>query len=96
MLFLQALHPHYKAIIDLFVSKQKDISITTINSIVSDAKYMDELAFLALTANLVLPQIVRPTSKTYLSDGAICQISSDFRQSYDAPKVTIRHKMSYS
>jgi hypothetical protein len=45
MLFLQALHPCYKAIIDLFASTQKDISIATINSIVSDAKFLDELAF---------------------------------------------------
>jgi hypothetical protein len=34
MLFLQALHPHYKAIIDLFASKQKDISVAPINSFV--------------------------------------------------------------
>jgi hypothetical protein len=46
MLFLRALHPCYKAIINLFASKQKDISIAMIDSIVSDAKYMDELAFL--------------------------------------------------
>ena len=58
MLFLRALHPHYKAIIDLFASKQKDISITTINSIVSDAKYMDELAFLGTNRNLVLPRMI--------------------------------------
>jgi hypothetical protein len=45
MLFLQALHPHYKEKIDLFASTQKDISIATIDSIVSDAKFMDELAF---------------------------------------------------
>jgi hypothetical protein len=45
MLFLRALHPYYKAIIDLFASTQKDISIATINSIVSDAKFMDELDF---------------------------------------------------
>jgi hypothetical protein len=38
-------HPHCKAIINLFASTQKDISIATINSIVSDAKFMDELSF---------------------------------------------------
>jgi hypothetical protein len=37
MLFLRALHPCYKAIIDLFASKQKDISVTSIDSIISDA-----------------------------------------------------------
>jgi hypothetical protein len=46
MLFLQVLHPCYKGIIELVASKQKDISIATIDYIISDAKYMDELAFL--------------------------------------------------
>jgi hypothetical protein len=45
-LFLRALHPCYKAITDLFASKQKDISIAMIDCIISDAKYMDEVAFL--------------------------------------------------
>jgi hypothetical protein len=58
MLFLWALHPCYKAIIDLLASKQKDISIAMINSIVSDAKYMDELAFLGTNRNLVLPRMI--------------------------------------
>jgi hypothetical protein len=53
VLFLQALYPCYKAIINLFTSKQKEISIAMIHSIISDAKYMDELAFLGtLMANL--------------------------------------------
>ena len=38
MLFLWALHPCYKAIINLFASKQKDILVTTINSIISNSK----------------------------------------------------------
>ncbi len=45
MLFLWALHPCYKAIINLFASKQKDILVTTINSIISNAKYISDLAF---------------------------------------------------
>ena len=45
MLFLWALHPCYKAIINLFASKQKDILVTTINSIISNAKYIGDLAF---------------------------------------------------
>ncbi len=43
--FYVELHPHYKAIIDLFASKQKDISVTSIDYIVSDAQFMDELSF---------------------------------------------------
>ncbi len=53
MLFLQALHPHYKAIIDLFALKQKDISVASINSIALDAQFMDELFSLVLMATLV-------------------------------------------
>jgi hypothetical protein len=51
-LLLRALHhPCYKAIIDLFASKQKDISITSINSIVLDAQSMDELSFFGSNGN---------------------------------------------
>jgi hypothetical protein len=51
MLFLWAVHPRYKAIIDLFASKQKDISITSINSIVLDAQFMDEPSFFGSNGN---------------------------------------------
>jgi hypothetical protein len=51
MLFLRALHPRYKAIIDLFASKQKDISVASINSIPSDAQFMDELSFFGSNGN---------------------------------------------
>ncbi len=53
MLFLRALHPRYKEIIDLFASKQKDISITSINSIVLDAQFMMSFLSLVLMATLV-------------------------------------------
>ena len=52
MLFLPALHPCYKAIIDLFTSKQKDISVASINSIVLVAQFMDELFFFGSNGNL--------------------------------------------
>ena len=51
MLFLRALHPRYKAIIDLFASKQKDISVTSIDSIVFDAQFIDELSFFGSNSN---------------------------------------------
>jgi hypothetical protein len=51
MLFLRALHPCYKAIIDLFASKQKDIFVASINSIASDAQFMDELSFFGSNGN---------------------------------------------
>jgi hypothetical protein len=47
MLFLRALHPCYKAIIDLFASKQKDVSVASkIDSIVLDAQFMGCAFFL--------------------------------------------------
>ena len=52
MLFLWALHPRYKAIIDLFASKQKDIFVTSIDSIVLDAQFMDALSFFGSNGNL--------------------------------------------
>ena len=54
VLFLWAFHPCYKAIIDMFASKQKDISITTINSIILDANFM--VSFFG--TNLVLPRMI--------------------------------------
>ncbi len=51
MLFLRTLHCRYKAIIDLFASKQKDTSVTSINSIILDAQFMDELSFFGSNGN---------------------------------------------
>ncbi len=51
MLFLQALYPCYKAIIDLFASKQKNISIALIDSIISDAQFIDEFSFFGSNGN---------------------------------------------
>ena len=48
VLLLRALYPCYKAIIDLFESKQKDISIPTIDSIVPDTKFVCELSFFGI------------------------------------------------
>ena len=56
MLFLRAHHPCYKAIIDLFASKQKDVSVASIDSIVLDAQLMDEFFSLVLMAAPILSQ----------------------------------------
>ena len=61
MLFLRALHPRYKVIIDMFPSKQKDISVATINSILSVAKFMVSFLSLALMANLVSSPMIHLT-----------------------------------
>ena len=42
MLFLCAMHARYGNLLTQFASKQKDLSLTLIDSVVSDAKFMDE------------------------------------------------------
>ena len=42
MLFLWALHACYGNLLTKFTSKHKDLSIASINSVISDAKFMDE------------------------------------------------------
>jgi len=41
MLFLRAIHPCYEGLFNQFASKQKDLSIASIDLILLDAKYMD-------------------------------------------------------
>ena len=69
MLFLRALHPRYKAIIDMFASKQKDISAASIDSIVSDAQFMDEFSFFGSngTPDPVTDDLLDTTSPPELS-----------------------------
>ena len=42
MLFLRALHARYGDLLSQFASKHKDLSSATIDSVISDAKFMDE------------------------------------------------------
>ncbi len=42
MLILRALHSKYQDLLTQFASKQKDLSSTTIDSVVADAKFMDK------------------------------------------------------
>jgi len=69
MLFLRALHPRYKAIIDMFASKQKDISAASIDSIVSDAQFMDEFSFFGSngTPDPITDDLLNTTSPPELS-----------------------------
>ena len=69
MLFLRALHPRYKAIIDMFASKQKDISAASIDSIISDAQFMDEFSFFGSngTPDPVTDDLLDTTSPPELS-----------------------------
>jgi hypothetical protein len=42
MLFLRGMHSRYQDLLSQFTSKHKDLSVATIDSIVGDAKFMDE------------------------------------------------------
>ena len=72
MLFLRALHPHYKAIIDLSASKQKDFSVALTDSIVLDAQFMDELSFFGSNGN---PDAVTDRGSSYKIDIFLPQTS---------------------
>ena len=77
MLFLRALHPRYKVIIDLFASKQKGISIASIDSIILDAQFMDELSFFGSIGNPdpITDDLLNTASPPELSlSSAGCQI----------------------
>jgi hypothetical protein len=49
MLFLRAIHLRYQDLLNQFASKQKDLLVASIDSVVADTKFMDE--FVAVGAN---------------------------------------------
>jgi hypothetical protein len=73
MFFLLALHPCYKASIYLFASKQKDISVASINSIISDAQFMDEFSFFGTNDN---PDPVTDNPLDTISPPELSQVES--------------------
>ncbi len=42
MLFLWGMHSRYQDLLSQFASKHKDISLATVDSIIADARFMDE------------------------------------------------------
>ena len=52
MLFLRVLHARYGNLLSQFASKQKDLSTATINSVISDAKFMDEFTVVGADGKL--------------------------------------------
>jgi hypothetical protein len=55
MLFLRAIHLHYQGLLNQFASKQKDLSAALIDSVVADAKFMDQLTPVGANGKAVLP-----------------------------------------
>jgi hypothetical protein len=70
MLFLRAIHPRYEGLLNQFASKQKDLSTASIDSILSDAKYMDGIILVGAKGKPVLPPSTprTPTAATVITD----------------------------
>jgi hypothetical protein len=70
MLFLRAIHPRYEGLLNQFASKQKDLSTASIDSILSDAKYMDGFIPVGAKGKPVLPPSTpcTPTAATVITD----------------------------
>jgi len=51
MLFLRALHARYGNLLTQFASKHKDLSTALIDSVISDAKFMDSSQWWVLVAS---------------------------------------------
>jgi hypothetical protein len=55
MLFLRAIHLRYQGLLNQFASKQKDLSAASINSVVADAKFIDEFATVGANGKAIHP-----------------------------------------
>jgi hypothetical protein len=55
MLFLHAIYPRYQDLLNQFASKQKDLLIALINSVVANAKFMHEFATIGTNSKPVHP-----------------------------------------
>ena len=91
MLFLWALHPRYKAIIDLFASKQRDISVASIDSIILDAQFMDGLSFFGSNGNPdpVIDDLLDTASPPALSQVESIDDDEYAPAQYDSPEDNV-------
>ncbi len=55
ILFLRAIHSRYQGLLNQFTSKQKDLSAALIDSVVADAKFMDEFATVGVNGKAIHP-----------------------------------------
>jgi hypothetical protein len=55
MFFLPAIHSRYQGLLNQFASKQKDLSAALIDSVVADAKFMDEFATVVANGKAIHP-----------------------------------------
>jgi hypothetical protein len=55
MLSLQAIHSRYQDLLNQFASKQKYLSASSIDSVVANAKFMDEFATVGINSKAIRP-----------------------------------------
>jgi hypothetical protein len=55
MIFLRAIHLRYQGLLNQFASKQTDLSAASIDSVVADAKFMDEFATVGANGKAIHP-----------------------------------------
>jgi hypothetical protein len=70
MLFLHAIHSRYQGLLNQFASKQKDLSAASIDSVVVDAKFMDEFATVSANGKAIHPTSTpcSPAAATAVTD----------------------------
>jgi hypothetical protein len=70
MLFLCAIHLRYQGLLNQFASKQKDLLAALIDSVVADAKFMDEFATIGANGKAILPTYTHcsPATATAVTD----------------------------
>jgi hypothetical protein len=55
MLFLWAMHSCYVNLLSQFATKHKDLLVATINSVVADARYMDDFVVVGGKTKPIVP-----------------------------------------
>jgi hypothetical protein len=55
MQFLQAMHSHYADLLSQFATKHKDLLVATINSVVANARYMDDFVVVGVKTKPIVP-----------------------------------------
>jgi hypothetical protein len=70
MLFLRTIHPRYEGLLNQFASKQKDLTTSSIDSVLSDAQYMDGFTLIGAKGKAI------PTQSTPRSPAAAMAVTN--------------------
>jgi hypothetical protein len=100
MLFLRALHAPYGDLLSQFASKRKDLSTATIDSVISDARFMDEITVVGAGGKpkpgLPSPSPCSPAAALVVTDGSGKRYRTPFEwlADYDPGALTNRWRKS--